>query len=84
MQNIKPVSDLRNYTKVLRDIKVGEPVFLTKTGRSSYAIVDIDEYEKTKAMIKLMSELFKCEQSGKEKGWTDIVDVEKMLGIFND
>ena len=28
MPNIKPVSDLRNYTEVLRDIAVGEPVFL--------------------------------------------------------
>lgn len=84
MPNIKPVSDLRNYTEVLRDITVGEPVFLTKNGRGRYAIVDIDEYEKTKAVIKLMSELSKGEQSGKEKGWTDIVDVEKMLGIFND
>ncbi len=84
MPNIKPVSDLRNYAKVLRDITVGEPVFLTKNGRGRYAIVDIDEYEKTKAVIKLMSELSKGEQSGKEKGWTNIADVEKMLGIFND
>ena len=27
MPNIKPISDLRNYTEVLRDIAVGEPVF---------------------------------------------------------
>ena len=46
MPNIKPVSDLRNYTEVLRDISVGEPVFLTKNGRGKYAIVDIEEYEK--------------------------------------
>lgn len=83
MPNIKPVSDLRNYTKVLRDITVGEPIFLTKNSSGRYAIVDIDEYEKTKAVIKLMSELSKGEQSGKEKGWTNIADVEKMLGIFN-
>ena len=83
MPNIKPVSDLRNYTEVLRDIAVGEPVFLTKNGRGRYAIVDIEEYEKTKAVIKLMSELSKGEQSVKEKGWTDIADVEKMLGIAN-
>lgn len=36
MPNIKPVSDLRNYTEVLRDIAVGEPVFLTKNGRGRY------------------------------------------------
>lgn len=83
MPNIKPVSDLRNYTEVLRDISVGEPVFLTKNGRGRYAIVDIEEYEKTKAIIKLMGELSKGEQAGKEKGWTDFAEVEKMLGIAN-
>lgn len=83
MPNIKPVSDLRNYNEVLRDIAVGEPVFLTKNGRGKYAILDIEEYEKTKASLRLMSELAKGEQSAKEKGWTDIADVEKMLGVAN-
>ena len=84
MPNIKPISDLRNYTEVLRDIAVGEPVFLTKNGRGRYAIVDIEEYEKTKATLKLMGELSKGELSGKEKGWTELAEVEKMLGITND
>ena len=83
MPNIKPVSDLRNYNEVLRDISVGEPVFLTKNGRGRYAIVDMEEYEKTRAVIKLMGELSKGEQSGKEKGWTDFADAEKMLGLAN-
>ncbi len=81
MPNIKPVSDLRNYNEVLKDIAVGEPVFLTKNGRGKYAIVDIEEFEKTKAIIKLMSELSRGEQSAKEKGWTDIADVERSLGL---
>ena len=84
MPNIKPVSDLRNYTEVLRDIAVGEPVFLTKNGRGRYVIVDMEEYEKTRAVIKLMGELTKGEKSAQEKGWTDIADVEKLLGITND
>ena len=83
MPNIKPVSDLRNYTVVLRDISVGEPVFLTKNGRGKYAIVDIEEYEKTQAVIKLMGELTKGERSGKENGWTDIAEVERLLGADN-
>lgn len=83
MPNIKPVSDLRNYTEVLRDISVGEPVFLTKNGRGKYAIVDIAEYEKTQAVIKLMGELTKGERSGKENGWTDIAEVERLLGADN-
>ena len=37
MPNIKPISDLRNYTEVLRDVEEGAPVFLTKNGRGRYA-----------------------------------------------
>ena len=81
MPNIKPVSDLRNYTDVLRDIAVGEPVFLTKNGRGRYAIIDMEEYEKLTSALKLMSELTKGERSGNEKGWLDISDIEKELGI---
>ena len=66
--NIKPVSDLRNYNEVLRDIAVGEPVFLTKNGRGRYVIVDMQEYEKTRAILKLMDELAKGERSGADKG----------------
>ena len=84
MPNIKPVSDLRNYTEVLRDIAVGEPVFLTKNGRGRYVIVDMEEYEKTRAVIKLMGELYKGEKSAQEKGWTNIADVEKLLGVTNE
>lgn len=83
MPNIKPVSDLRNYNEVLRDIAVGQPVFLTKNGRGRYAILDMDEYEKTQAEIRLMSELAKGEKSGMEKGWLSIDDVEKNLGVQN-
>ena len=76
MPNIKPVSDLRNYNEVLRDVAIGEPVFLTKNGRRRYALVDISDYEKTHAMIKLMSELAKGEKAGYEKGWLTIEEVE--------
>lgn len=84
MPNIKPVSDLRNYTEVLRDIAVGEPVFLTKNGRGRYAIVDMEEYEKTQATIKLMAALAKGEKSGEEKGWFSLDEVEAGLGITNE
>ena len=46
MPNIKPISDLRNYSDVLRDVSVGAPVFLTKTGRGRYAIIDKSGEEK--------------------------------------
>ena len=54
MPNIKPISDLRNYTEVLQDVAAGAPVFLTKNGRGRYAIVDIQDYEKAQATLKLI------------------------------
>ena len=83
MPNIKPVSDLRSYNEVLRDVAVGEPVFLTKNGRGRYAIVDMDEFEKTQATLKLMGELVKGEMSSKEKGYTEFSEVAKLLGVDN-
>jgi len=81
MPNIKPVSDLRNYNEVLHDIAVGEPVFLTKNGRGKYAIVDMEEFEKTQSTLKLLGELARGEASAKEKGYIDISEVEKLLGL---
>lgn len=81
MPNIKPVSDLRNYNEVLQDIDIGKPVFLTKNGRGRYAIVDMREYEKTQAILKLVAELSKGERSGREKGWLTADEVEAGLGV---
>jgi prevent-host-death family protein len=83
MPNIKPISDLRNYNEVLRDIAIGEPVFLTKNGRGKFAIIDINEYEKMKASLKLLSQLARGEQAGKEEGWLTIEELETALGIEN-
>ena len=66
MPNIKPVSDLRNYTEVLNTVSVGNPVFLTKNGRERYVILDIDEYNKMQVALKLMGELSKGELSMKK------------------
>ena len=75
MPNIKPISDLRNYSEVLHDVDVGAPVFLTKNGRGKYAILDIREYEKIQATIKLMNELAKGRRSGETEGWLSADDM---------
>ena len=72
MPNILPVSDLRNYGEVLREVAVGQPVFLTRNGHGRYAVLDIEEYreyERLKAMNQLMSELDKGRLSGEQNGW---------------
>ena len=84
MPNIKPISDLRNYTEVLQDVTIGAPVFLTKNGRGKYAIVDMQDYEKTQATIRLMNELAKGRKSGEENGWLTLEAVEEHLGIEHE
>ena len=60
---IIPVSDLRDYNKVLSHVSYGNEVTLTKNGKAQYAIVDIEELERMRAENWLMSELRKSEIS---------------------
>jgi prevent-host-death family protein len=83
MPNIKPVSDLRNYNEVLRDVAIREPVFLTKNGRGRYALLDMQDFEWMQATIRLLSELSKGEASAYEKGWLSIEEAEDILGVHN-
>ena len=53
---IKPVSDLRNYNEVLQDVADESPVFLTKNGRGSYAVITIKDYERLTATKTLFAE----------------------------
>ena len=81
MPNIKPVSDLRNYTEVLKDICSGSPVYLTKNGRGRYVILDMEDYERSKAVIKLMEELEKGRISGEKEAWYSLEEVRKEFGL---
>lgn len=81
MPNIKPISDLRNYTEVLKETTNGSPVFLTKNGRGEYVIMDMKEYDQMKAELILMSKLAEGEKSAREKGWLSADEVEAALGI---
>ena len=39
MPNIKPISDLRNYTEVLKEVDVSNRVYLTRNGHGEYAFL---------------------------------------------
>ena len=83
MPNIKPVSDLRNYNEILKDIGEGSPVFLTKNGRGKFAIIDIAEYEKNQATIKLLTKLMKAKNNVKtEDDWLTEEQVKEKLGLW--
>ena len=82
MPNIKPISELRNYGEVLRDVSIGSPVFLTKNGHGRYAVMDIEEYreyEKMLAWRQLKSELDEGRRSGEENGWVPADEVRTRL-----
>lgn len=81
MPNIKPISDLRNYTEVLKETGEGAPVFLTKNGRGEYVILNMKDYDKMRATIALMSELQEGEKSAREQGWLSADEVEMELGV---
>jgi antitoxin Phd len=82
MPNIKPISDLRNYTEVLNDCENGEPIFLTKNGRGKYVIMEIGAYEKQKSIIKLLSKLAEAENAIKQGNeWKNLDETKKILGV---
>lgn len=76
MLTTRPIPDLHNYDEVLRDVKNGEPVFLTQNGKPRYIILDMEEYEKINATLRLMSEIEKDERSAREKGWIDFAEIK--------
>ena len=79
MPNIKPISDLRNYTEVLKEVSYGNPVYLTRNGRGEYAIIQMEELYKLKALNHLLTKLQKAEQSAREEGWISADELEKEL-----
>lgn len=81
MPNIRPISDLRNYTDVLREVRDNNPVYLTRNGRGEYAIVKIGELDRLRASVALMAQLEEGEKSAREGDWISADDVEAALGL---
>lgn len=79
MTNIKPISELRNYTDVLNEVAEDSPVYLTRNGKGEFAILALKDYDKLKATIKLLSELNEGEQSGIDEGWIPANEVKDIL-----
>lgn len=81
MPNIKPISDLRNYTEILNEVKEDSPVYLTRNGRGEYAIIRIEDLDKLKATVRLLAKLEEGEKSAREGGWLSSDEVEAALGL---
>ena len=84
MPNIKPVSDLRNYTSVVSEVKYGSRVYLTKNGHGNITMIDmreLDEIEKNLALYKFKYEMALAEKSIEEEGTVSADDLEAELGV---
>ena len=69
MPIIKPVSELRNYPDVLKEVKAGVPVYLTKNGSGRYVLMDIADYANVEAAERLNYELMRGRLGGETQGW---------------
>lgn len=84
MPNIKPISDLRNYTSVINEVAYGNRVYLTRNGHGQCAIIDmkeLDDLDKQKALNQLMAKLNDAEISIQKDGTVSADELEAELGV---
>jgi PHD/YefM family antitoxin component YafN of YafNO toxin-antitoxin module len=84
MPNIKPISDLRNYTSVVNEVSYGSRVYLTKNGHGNIALInmqELDDIEKRLALYKFKYEMAIAEKSIKEEGTISADELEAELGV---
>ena len=84
MPNIKPISDLRNYTEVLKEVDETNRVYLTRNGHGKYGILtmeEIDELDRYRAAYMLLTKLKEAEEEAEREGYISAEDVEKELGV---
>jgi hypothetical protein len=82
MPNIKPISDLRNYTDVLKEVDMSSRVYLTRNGHGEYGILtmeEIDELDRIKAAYTTFAKLKSAEERAENEGWIDAEDLEREL-----
>ena len=75
MPIIKPISDLRNYPDVLKNVGEGTPVYLTKNGTGRYVLMDIGDYGRLESALRLSYELQRGKRAGETQGWLSHEDM---------
>lgn len=84
MPNIKPISELRNYTTVVNEVSYGSRVYLTKNGHGNITLIDmceLDDIEKELALYKFKYEMAIAENSIREEGTISVDDLESELEV---
>lgn len=84
MPNIKPVSDLKNYTAIINQLSYGNRIYLTRNGQGTCALIDmkeLDDLDRQKSLLQLMTHLNDSKRSVREEGTVPLEELEAELGI---
>ena len=66
--------------EVLKNCHKREPVYLTKNGRGSFVVMDIEDYERDHAEKKLLMKLQEAEEVVKDcEGWLNLDELKAMV-----
>ena len=82
MPSIKPISDLRNYTEVLKEVDAVSRVYLTRNGHGAYAIMSIeeaDELDRLKAAHMVVADLNKTKERADREGWLSDDEIQEVM-----
>ena len=69
---------------IVNEVTYGNRVYFTKNGHGTCALVDIaelDDLDKQKALLQLMTKLAEAKVSVREEGTVSADDLEKELGL---
>ena len=84
MPTIMPISDLRNYTDVLKEVDARNRVYLTRNGHGAYTIMTVeeaDELDRLRAVHNVLADLERAEIRSEREGWVDDDEIQKIMGI---
>ena len=82
MPAIKPISDLRNYTEVLKEMDSVSRVYLTRNGHGAYAIMSIeeaDELDRIKAANMIVTDLRRAKARANQEGWISDEEMQRIM-----
>ena len=82
MPAIKPISDLRNYTEVLKEVDAVSRVYLTRNGHGAYAIMSIeeaDELDRLKAAHSIVADLNRSKERAEKDGWVSDDEIQAIM-----
>ena len=82
MPAIKPISDLRNYTEVLKEVDAVSRVYLTRNGHGAYAIMSIeeaDELDRLKAAHMIAADLNRAKERAEREGWISDDEIQDIM-----